>query len=675
MNKLSAAVFLALIVVLSGCAARQELVRESAASVILIPENPTETELFAANELQKYLKEISGAKIMVTGDFANLPPSKSIISVGRTPLLNRSIVAEPQGGGLVIKTIGDKLFILGGQDGPGTLYGVYAFLELLGCRWYSSGPMGEYLPQTEKVDIGRIDIKEIPANQLRGLYFTPDTFSRVKLTPAILAWMGQNRLNTLLFIDSENSTVQPETVLADLLPELRKRGIRPKYGKYKDYRQLPASNIYRQPFPLLTAMGAILVKQDQPRDEIYLDAACVTAQSPWKTPLPWLAALGFWTPNGNAKFLIADYCRKNFGSAADELKSFYENLNQQTRKAGSPQALMTVPAWKYLFPEPVMEKARALLRRAGPLTAIAISPEPARRVKSLKNQLQAIEFMKSFVWDSRSFPSKNLLRKQLQAIAEYKKLPDTGNQAAADRLGKLYEKILKYLASTPMVSLEDHGFRVTFSPNDGRILEFGNNEPLHNLLAAYLPDGKFLGGAVSRIRFDRAPGCTPLPFKPLPDKMNRTTGVLIANCPNLRCARTIKLDGAALTVTDIIANPGGESRVYNLDLEFCLPFGFSPRLPEIPGHYRLKLHPAIGNTPVELQIAGRETRELPPCRDFTLLRADGKSLISGKILSGSFSGVAIEVFADTIIIRLKGETTVLDPGKTIQTSCRITAGK
>ncbi len=681
MKQLSAAVFLIILVLFSGCAVRRELVRESAASVILIPAEPTEVELFAASELQKYLKKISGAEIKVTGDYRRLPRSKNIISIGNTPLLKKTVLPEISGDGLVLKTVGDKLFILGGRNGPGTLYGVYAFLELLGCRWYAPGKTGEYLPRTNRVAISRIDIQENPANQMRGIYFTPETFAQIKLTPAILDWMGKNRLNTLLFIDGKSTTIQPDKVLADLLPELRKRGIRHRFGKRKDFKFAPATTIYRKNYPLLAAMGLTAMEKDRAQDEIYLDAAYVTAINTWETPLLWLAVMGFWTPNGNEIFLIEDYCRKNFGPAAKELINFYQLLNRQAGKAGVPAALATIPAWKYLFPKEVMNKSAAQLDRALPLAGASISPEPARRIKRLQIQLKTIAIMNSIFWNSRDFPSKSQLQAKLDKIAELKRLPDGSVAETVASLGEFYRKVIKFINSTPMITLEKNKYRLTFSPEaNGRILEFGGNGRKENLLAAYLlpgqaDNGETAGGLVSKISLNRAPGHTPLPFKICPRKMDRDTGVLKAESGSLNYTRTIELEKDSLMVMDLVKNLSGDPLVYNLDLEMRFPFGSKPELPGIPGHYRLKLVPAVGKIPVNLEIADNKTVNFPACREFHLYRADKKPVISGNILSGKFNEVEISIFSDTITIRLKGATSVLAAGKTGKTSYRIIAGK
>jgi hypothetical protein len=108
--------------------------------VIVHGANCGASELNAANTLQGYIAQICGVTLPVVTD-ANAPQAKEIIvgktnrEVGGGYTVDRASLGDE---GLMIKTVGQKLIIAGGEK-RGTLYGVYTFLEeVLGCHWYTS---------------------------------------------------------------------------------------------------------------------------------------------------------------------------------------------------------------------------------------------------------------------------------------------------------------------------------------------------------------------------------------------------------------------------------------------------------------------------------------------------------------------------------------------------------
>lgn len=129
--------------------------------VIVRGENATPTEITAANELQKYLKCISGAELMIVTDHAAV--AKKEIIVGKTNREAPQAFARKELGedGFVIRTADEKLWLIGGGD-RGTVYSVYTFLEeYLGCRFYADGI--EKIPEKKDIVLtGSIEDKQIP---------------------------------------------------------------------------------------------------------------------------------------------------------------------------------------------------------------------------------------------------------------------------------------------------------------------------------------------------------------------------------------------------------------------------------------------------------------------------------------------------------------------------------
>lgn len=112
----------------------------SSSYVIIRGESCSAAELTAAQTLQSYITQICGVTLPVVTD-TNALQDKEII-VGKTNresgggyAVDRTSLGDE---GLMIKTVGQKLVIAGGEK-RGTLYGVYTFLEeVLGCHWYTS---------------------------------------------------------------------------------------------------------------------------------------------------------------------------------------------------------------------------------------------------------------------------------------------------------------------------------------------------------------------------------------------------------------------------------------------------------------------------------------------------------------------------------------------------------
>ena len=138
---------------------------------IVIPASATEHERKAATELQDYMLRISGAALpVITSD---KPRSRYEIILGQNELLNglgKTInLGELEADGFIILTDSMRLVIAGGNK-KGTLYGVYSFLEkYLGCRMYSADI--RVVPKIEKVVIGTIYDKQVPAIKFRDIHY------------------------------------------------------------------------------------------------------------------------------------------------------------------------------------------------------------------------------------------------------------------------------------------------------------------------------------------------------------------------------------------------------------------------------------------------------------------------------------------------------------------------
>lgn len=169
--------------------------RGNPVAAIVLPDEPTETEQFAAEELQSYLGKISGARLHVEPEGrAGRGPR---LLVGRTSSSReaRQSLAEGDPDAFVIRTVGDDLMLIGASD-RGTLYAVYDFLEDdLGCRWLGPGPDWEEVPAQATIEVTALNRTESPGMKYRATHTTAlgelDTWQDY-----CVSWSFKQKINT-----------------------------------------------------------------------------------------------------------------------------------------------------------------------------------------------------------------------------------------------------------------------------------------------------------------------------------------------------------------------------------------------------------------------------------------------------------------------------------------------
>jgi hypothetical protein len=132
--------------------------------VIVVPALATKIEQKAAFKLQYYLREMSGIKLKIVPE--NKSDNTHNIYIGNcnnTKKLKIDFLALGKDG-ISLNTLGNDLFIYGG-NGKGVLFGVYSFLEHIGCRKYSS--YIDVIPINNHLKIPGFNITEIPVFNYR----------------------------------------------------------------------------------------------------------------------------------------------------------------------------------------------------------------------------------------------------------------------------------------------------------------------------------------------------------------------------------------------------------------------------------------------------------------------------------------------------------------------------
>ncbi len=135
---------------------------------VIVGKNASPSEHWAASELKQWIHEMSGATIPTSPDGPSVP-DKAIL-VGDSEALRSLGVqidfAALGDEGFAIKTDGDRLIIAGGKL-RGTMYGVFKFLESLGCRFLTDTV--NKIPKKPTITIDKLDISDKPAFEYRDV--------------------------------------------------------------------------------------------------------------------------------------------------------------------------------------------------------------------------------------------------------------------------------------------------------------------------------------------------------------------------------------------------------------------------------------------------------------------------------------------------------------------------
>jgi len=180
-----------------------ELVTDGrAAAEIVVPPAADETTRFAAQELQSYIGKMSAALLPIveggSGKMAAgiyLGDACGQVAAGLVPQKR-----YPEDDQFVLKLFGDRLCIAGCSP-RATLFGVYAFLEKLGCRWFAPAfahykGHHEVVPHRRNITVEGLDVVETPDFRYRGGYvehFYSD--NPVADIAAVGEWLAKVRKN------------------------------------------------------------------------------------------------------------------------------------------------------------------------------------------------------------------------------------------------------------------------------------------------------------------------------------------------------------------------------------------------------------------------------------------------------------------------------------------------
>lgn len=165
--------------------------------VIVLSAEASKSERTAATELQKYVREISGATLNITEKIVS---SGKRIYIGynpKVPAFQGVDKYDDEDEGFTYKIVGHDLIIHGGRH-RGTMYGVFSFLENeLGVRWYT--PNVTVVPKKKRYKLPSLNHSERPGMKVRFTDYYATTVGGTKVE-----WSARNKEN-MKFVGQENA--------------------------------------------------------------------------------------------------------------------------------------------------------------------------------------------------------------------------------------------------------------------------------------------------------------------------------------------------------------------------------------------------------------------------------------------------------------------------------------
>lgn len=140
--------------------------------VIVRPLASSPSQVYAAEELQRFVRAMTGVELLIATDDGPLPPKAILLGATRhtAGVLGGAPDASALGDdGFHLRTAGEYLCIIAGPV-RGALYGVYELLERYwGCRWYAS--FHSVIPLHTSLSLPDIDDAQAPAFAMREPYW------------------------------------------------------------------------------------------------------------------------------------------------------------------------------------------------------------------------------------------------------------------------------------------------------------------------------------------------------------------------------------------------------------------------------------------------------------------------------------------------------------------------
>ena len=372
-------------------------------SIVLPPQAspaPAPALKLAADEIAKYVEQMSGAKLPVReGDIER---GKPIIFVTMSPHAAHTVVRAD-----------DATILIAGDSPNGVLIAAYRFLDQLGCRFlaprfdhYHGG--AEIIPQLKTLTLAlSTPIESDPKLKYRKLYVEEGISHDTDNLKQLVEWMPKVGYNVLVCpTDYGNrGRVKWDNFRQELTPELQKRGITIEvgghgyenflnaemeggslFGKHpewfgKDEKGVPQRN-KRVVFCTSNA-GAVAFLVDNVI--VYLKGR------------PEIQIFDFWPPDG-ARWCACDACEK-LGEPSDRQAILLKQVQEKLTKIRPDVRLEVIAYSSYLDPPKNVPVDKNVLVDFCPIAQHFDAPidDPADKNKTYADALRA--WRKSFAGD------------------------------------------------------------------------------------------------------------------------------------------------------------------------------------------------------------------------------------------------------------------------------------
>ena len=167
---------------------------------IVVGEDASDSEIWAAEELQKTLLEISGANFEIVDDKSDLTSNEIIVGYNKhSQQLLGDEFEKPTSldESFTYRNINSSIVLIGGKQ-RGTMYAVFAFLENeFGVRWYT--PDVTVIPNREKYVFNYINHHEAPSIQVRNDFYY-EAFNPT--------WAAHNRINGAMGFREQHGDIE-----------------------------------------------------------------------------------------------------------------------------------------------------------------------------------------------------------------------------------------------------------------------------------------------------------------------------------------------------------------------------------------------------------------------------------------------------------------------------------
>jgi len=189
-------------------------------------------EVFAAEELARYVKKSTGAELPVVRGLRRVRKGSFVLADLSHPaspaLLPKRIGDGLRYDGFRTRTVNGVLYIVSNEAG-GVVFGVYEYLRrYVGCCFLDRGEAGENVPRRRGISHADVNVLDNPRIWYRGLQTWPEP---KHILGDRVDWMAKNGLSHLL-VDTHRSPAAPHSFTWEddcrdwIIPELRKRGLK-----------------------------------------------------------------------------------------------------------------------------------------------------------------------------------------------------------------------------------------------------------------------------------------------------------------------------------------------------------------------------------------------------------------------------------------------------------------